>query len=82
MVINVNMVKGHDCSESDVLTYTLVKDYIFGGSVIYLYDHTLVRLYEGLFQHKLFFSLIITPYHLYENNNRCTSVGILLPYNT
>ena len=39
MASNVNLVKGHDCSDSDVLTYVLVKDYSFGGSFIFLYAH-------------------------------------------
>ena len=56
MVSNINLVKGHNCSYSDVLTYDLVKDYSIGGSVIRLYTHTLVRMYEGLFQNKLVYS--------------------------
>ena len=59
MVSNKNLVKG--CIDSDVLTYASVKYYSFGGSLIYLYNHTLVRPYEGLFQHKLVYSSIIDP---------------------
>ena len=56
MVSNINLVKGHDCSYSDVLTFDLVKDYSIGGSVIRPYTHMLVRMYEDLFQHKLIYS--------------------------
>ena len=49
MVSNINLVKGHDFSDSDILTYASVKDYIFGGSFIRMYVHTLVRPYEGPF---------------------------------
>ena len=59
MVSNVNLVKFHDCSDSNVLTYALVKYYSFGGSIIRPYAHTFVRLYEGLFQHELIYFLII-----------------------
>ena len=49
MVSSINLVKGHDFSDSNILTYASVKDCSFGGSIICPYAHTLVRLYEGLF---------------------------------
>ena len=61
MASNVNLVKYHYYSDYIVLTYNLVKYYSFGGSVINTYAHTLVRLYEGSFQHKLVYYLILTP---------------------
>ena len=39
----------------------LVKYYSFRGSAIRMYPHTIVRPYEGTFQHKLVYSLILTP---------------------
>ena len=67
MVSNENLVKYHDCIDSEVLMYDLVKYYSFGGSFNYMYNHKLVRPYEGLFQHKLIYSSIITPYHIYKH---------------
>ena len=49
MVSNINLVKGHDCSNSVVITYASVKYYSYDGSVILLYAQKLVRLYVGLF---------------------------------
>ena len=49
MVSNINLVKGHDCSDSDILTYASVKDYSVGGSIIRPYAHRLLRVYIGLF---------------------------------
>ena len=60
-ISSVNLVKDHGCSDSAVITYVSVKYYSFGGSFIRLYDHTLVRLYEGPFQQKLVYSSIPTP---------------------
>ena len=42
IVSNVNLVKYHNCSDSDVLAYVLVTDYSFRGSTILLYAHILV----------------------------------------
>ena len=50
----------HDFSDFDVITYALVKDYSFSGSVIFTYANTPVRLYEGHFQQKLVYYLILT----------------------
>ena len=61
MVSNVNLIKYNYDSDSDILTYTLVKYYSFGGSAIRLYAHTSVRSYQRLFQHKLVYYLVITP---------------------
>ena len=44
-VSNVNIVKDRDFDDSDVLIYALVKNYSFGGSVIYPYAHTPIRPY-------------------------------------
>ena len=49
MVSNVNVVKDFDCSDSDVITYALVKYYSYDVSFIHMYVHTLVRPYEILF---------------------------------
>ena len=55
-VSNLNLVKGNDYSDSDILTYASVKDYSFGGYVIRPYTHTPVHLNVGLFQLKLVYS--------------------------
>ena len=61
MVSNLSMVKDSNCSDSDVLTYVSVKYYSLRVSAIRPYAHTLVRLYEIPFQHKLVYSSILTP---------------------
>ena len=43
--INVNLIKYHVYSDSDVLSYALVKDYSFSGSGIRPYIHTFVCPY-------------------------------------
>ena len=45
MVSNVNLLKYHYCSDSDVIMCTLVKYYSFDGSFIRPYAHILVRLF-------------------------------------
>ena len=65
MVSNINLVKDHNCSDSDILTYVSVKGSSFHGSDIHPYAHTLILLYIITFQHKLVYSFIITPYNLF-----------------
>ena len=69
MVRNLNLVKGHDCSDSNVLKYASVKNCIFCGSFIRLYARTLVRPYEGPFltQAGLFLDIDVVP-----DEVRCT----------
>ena len=66
MVININLVKYHSCSESDVLPYALVKDYSFGGSDVRSYIHMSVRMYEINFQHQMVYYSILTPYYTHS----------------
>ena len=61
MVSNVNLVKYHAFSDSDILPNTLVKYYSFGGADVCLYVHVCIRPYEGPFKHQLVYSSIITP---------------------
>ena len=80
MVSNINLVKGHDCSDSDVIMYASIKYYSFGGSVILPYAQKLVRPYEGLFPTQaglLLDNHSIASIQAYHNS--CISVGILLP---
>ena len=48
MVSNINLVNYRNCSDSDVLTYVLVKEYGFCDSTIYMYAHTLIHFMKDL----------------------------------
>ena len=45
MASNVNLVKDHGCSDSDVHPYAMVEDYSVCGIDIHPYVHTFVRPY-------------------------------------
>ena len=60
MASTVNLVKYCNCSDYDILTYVPVKYYIFHGSSIHLYVHTIIRSYNIPLQHKVVYSSILT----------------------
>ena len=45
MVSNINLVKDHGCSDSDVHPYAMVEDYSVCGLDVHPYVHTFVRPY-------------------------------------
>ena len=49
MVSNINLVKDHGCSDTEVLPCALVKYYSLGGSGVRPNIHTFIPLYEGPF---------------------------------